>query len=102
MVYAATAHKLPGVFERVVAWHLDGNNYVHPSPDVEDATRGENVQIGACAVLEDVTVEDSVIFPEATIRSGIVRRSLVDETTTIESLNLSGAVIGSRTRLNGC
>ena len=51
--------------------------------------------------IEDATVENSVIFPEATITGDEVRRSIVDEDTHVKSLNLSGAVIGAHTRLNG-
>ena len=55
----------------------------------------------AGAHLEDTTIDESVVFPEATISGGELRRSLVDTETHIESLRLSGAVIGAHTRLNG-
>jgi glucose-1-phosphate thymidylyltransferase len=55
----------------------------------------------AGARLEDATVEESVIFPDATITDGQVRRSIVVEDTHVESLDLSGAVIGAHTKLNG-
>lgn len=29
----------------VVAWHLDGDRYVHPGADIDDVDRGENGQI---------------------------------------------------------
>lgn len=65
-----------------------------------DADLGENVQVMADAELEDVTVENSVIFPEATIHGGELRRSIIDQDTHMEGLNLSGAVIGAHTRVN--
>lgn len=54
-------------------------------------------------ITDDATVTDSVVFPKATIVGGELRRSLVDTDTDthIESLNLSGAVIGAHTRING-
>jgi glucose-1-phosphate thymidylyltransferase len=91
----------PESYLDAVAWHLDGENYVHPSADVEDAEIGENVQVMAEATLGDVAIENSIIFPEATIRDGEIRRSLIDENTHIEGLDLSGAVIGAHTKMNG-
>ena len=84
-----------------MAWHLDGDNYVAPSAAVTDADLGENVQILGDAVVEDATVSDSVVFPEATIKGGELRRSLVDTNTHVEARNLSGAVIGAHTELSG-
>ena len=51
--------------------------------------------------LEDVTVEESVIFPETTVRGGEIWRSIVDEDTHVEGLNLSSAAIGAHPILNG-
>jgi len=91
----------PESYLDAIAWHLDGDNYVHPKADVSDAELGENVQVLANATItDDATITDSVVFPEATIKGGELRRSLVDQDTHIESLELSGAVIGAHTRLN--
>lgn len=51
-------------------------------------------------MIKDATVTDSVVFSEATIKDSELRRSLVDTDTHIESLTLSGAVIGAHTELN--
>ena len=68
-----------------------------PDPfQIQPGNLGENVQI-----LEDATITDSVIFPETTIKQSELRRSLIDTDTHLESLNLSGAVIGAHTQLNG-
>ena len=91
----------PESYLDAVAWHLGGDNYVDPSAEVTDANLGENVQILADAVVEDATVTESVVFPESTIKGGELRRSLVDTNTHVESLDLSGAVIGAHTQLNG-
>ena len=90
----------PESYLDAVAWHLDGENYVHPSAAVADADLGENVQIMADVELEDVTVDNSVVVPEATIQGGELRRSLVDE-ACVAGLHRSGAVIGAHTRVNG-
>jgi glucose-1-phosphate thymidylyltransferase len=91
----------PESYLDAVAWYLDGGTYVHPDADVNGATLGENVQILAGATVDDATVESSIVFPEATIVGGELRRSIVDENTQVEGLNLSGAVIGAHTELNG-
>ena len=62
---------------------------------------GENVQILDNATVEDATLTDSVVFPEATIKHSELRRSLIDTDTHLESLGLSGAIIGAHTQLNG-
>ncbi|PSQ36196.1 glucose-1-phosphate thymidylyltransferase [Halobacteriales archaeon QS_9_70_65] len=62
----------PESYLDAVAWYLDGGTYV-----------------------------SSIVFPEATIVGGELRRSIVDENTQVEGLNLSGAVIGAHTELNG-
>lgn len=92
----------PDSYLDAVAWHLNGENYVHPSANVSDAEFGENVQVLANATItDDAMVTDSVIFPQTVIAGGEIRRSLVDTNTHIDSLNLSGAVIGAHSRLDG-
>ena len=91
----------PESYLDAVAWQLDGENYVHPSADLTNTDLGENVQILENATIEDATITDSVVFPNTTIKHSELRRSLIDTDTYVESLNLSGAVIGAHTQLNG-
>lgn len=91
----------PESYLDAVAWSLDGGTYVHPSADVESTDLGANVQVMADATVTDATVETSVVFSDATVRDAELRHTLIDEETHLESLNLSGAVIGAHTRLNG-
>lgn len=91
----------PESYLDAVTWHLDGDTYVHPDADVSNATLGENVQVLADATIENAAITDSVVFPEVTIKGGEIRRSLIGKGTHIESLDLSGAIIGAHTRLNG-
>lgn len=55
----------------------------------------------ADTILEDVTIANSIIFLEASIRDAEIRQSIIDENTHIEGLGTSGAVIGAHTKLNG-
>ena len=91
----------PESYLDAVDWFLDGDTYVHPDAELVDTSLGDSVQILEGARIEEAIVENSAIFSEATIRGGEVRRSIVDEDTHVESLNLSGAVIGGHTRLHG-
>jgi glucose-1-phosphate thymidylyltransferase len=91
----------PESYLDAVAWHLDGDNYVHPDATIENGELTENVQVLANATVTDATLTDSVVFPDTTIEDSELRRSIVDAETHIESLNLSGAVIGAHTTLNG-
>jgi len=91
----------PESYLDAIAWYLDGENYVHPDATLEDTTLGENVQVLADATISNTTITGSVVFPEATIDDGELRRSIIDTETYIESLDLSGAVIGAHTTLNG-
>ena len=73
-----------------------------PDPfQIQPGNLGENVQILDNATVEDATLTDSVVFPDATIRHSELRRSLIDTDTHLESLSLSGAIIGAHTQLNG-
>ena len=91
----------PESYLDAVAWHLSGDNHIHRSADLTNVDLGQNVQILEDATIEDATITDSVIFPDATVKHSELRRSLIDTDTHLESLNLSGAVIGAHTRLNG-
>lgn len=91
----------PQSYLDAIAWHLDGEDAVHPSATVGNTELQGNVQIMDSATVTDSILEDTVVFPEATITDSEIRRSLIDNQTHIESFNLSGAVIGSHTQLNG-
>jgi glucose-1-phosphate thymidylyltransferase len=91
----------PESYLDAVEWYLDGEKYIHPDTDIVDTDVGANVQIMQGATLDEASVENSVIFPEATIIDSEVRRSLIDEDTHVEGLDLSGAVIGAHTQVNG-
>jgi len=84
-----------------IAWQLDGENVIHRDATVQNSELRGNVQVMRGAEVRDTVLEDTVVFPDATISDSEIRRSLIDEKTQIESLDLSGAVIGAHTQLNG-
>jgi len=83
-----------------VAWHLDGESYIHPTANTAQADIGENVQVMADADIRNSTIENSVIFPEGSVIDCEIRRTIIDKDTSMESLRLSGAVIGAHTRMS--
>ncbi|WP_435335251.1 sugar phosphate nucleotidyltransferase [Haloarchaeobius sp. TZWWS8] len=89
----------PESYLEAVAWHLDGENYVHETATVENSTLGDNVHVMANTEIVDSHIEDSVIFPEATITETEIHDSIIDEKTHLDNLDLSGALIGAHTRI---
>ncbi|WP_276255718.1 NDP-sugar synthase [Halomontanus rarus] len=90
----------PESYLDAVAWHLDGESLVAESATLENATIGENVHIMDGATLEDSHVDYSIVFPDATVKNGDIRRSIIDENTLIEDLDLAGALIGAHTTIS--
>ncbi|ARS90286.1 sugar phosphate nucleotidyltransferase [Natrarchaeobaculum aegyptiacum] len=89
----------PESYLDAVAWHLDGDSLVDESATLENATIGENVHVMADVTLEDTHLEHAVVFPDATIQNADVRRSIIDEGTRLEDMDLAGALIGAHTTI---
>jgi glucose-1-phosphate thymidylyltransferase len=82
-----------------VAWHLDGENRVHPDATLEDTTVGGNVHVMADAEVEGSHLDRSVVFEEATIADGDVRDSIVDEQANIEDVDLAESLVGAYSQI---
>jgi len=92
----------PESYLDAVAWHLDGDVRVHPDATVTDSELHGNVHVMDGAEVENSTLERTVVFPNATIRDADVRRSIIDEETRVENLDLADALIGAHsTMTNG-
>ncbi|MFC6768736.1 NDP-sugar synthase [Natrinema soli] len=89
----------PESYLDAVSWHLDGESLVADSVTLEDTTIGENVHVMGDATLEGTSLEHTVIFPNATVRNGDIRRSIIDQGTHLEDLDLAGALIGAHTTI---
>ncbi|MFP8952935.1 sugar phosphate nucleotidyltransferase [Natrialbaceae archaeon A-arb3/5] len=89
----------PESYLDAVAWHLGGDSIVADSATLENTTIGENVHVMADATLEDANLDHAIIFPEATVHNGDIRRSIIDEGTRLEDLDLAGALIGAHTTI---
>ncbi|TYT60579.1 sugar phosphate nucleotidyltransferase [Natrialba swarupiae] len=89
----------PESYLDAVAWHLEGESLVAASAVLENATIGDNVHVMDDVTLEDTDLEHAVIFPDATVQNGDIRRSIIDEGTRLEDLDLAGALIGAHTTI---
>jgi len=89
----------PESYLDAVAWELDGENRVAESATVENTTIGENVHVLEGAEIVNSSLDRAVVFPNATIRDGDVRESIIDRETHIEDLDLAGALIGAHTTI---
>ena len=89
----------PQSYLDAVAWYLDGDNYVGDDVTLEGSTLGENVHVMDGAEITDSSIDESIVFRDATIRDSDIRRSIIDEDTVLENLDLSGALIGAHSRI---
>ncbi len=90
----------PESYLEAVAWTLDGESVVSDDAVVENTTIGENVHVMAGAELVNSSVDNSIIFPDATLRDCDVRDSIIDEKTRLENIDFSGALIGAHTTIS--
>ncbi|MFC6732012.1 MULTISPECIES: NDP-sugar synthase [unclassified Haladaptatus] len=89
----------PESYLEAIAWSLGGENIVADSASLDNVTLGENVLIMEGATLENVNVDQSVIFPNATIENCDLRECIIDEETHVANVDLAGALIGAHTHL---
>ncbi|QZX99669.1 sugar phosphate nucleotidyltransferase [Halobaculum rubrum] len=89
----------PESYLDAVSWYLNGESVVHPDATVENSEIGDNVYVLAGTEIVDSSLEESVVFGNATIRDADVRGSIIDEETVVDGLDLSGALIGAHSRL---
>jgi glucose-1-phosphate thymidylyltransferase len=91
----------PESYLDAVAWELDGETLVADDAVVENSEFGENVHVMSGAEVVNSRVDDSVIFPDATVRDCDIRESIIDEQTSIENVDFSGALVGAHTKIDG-
>lgn len=89
----------PESYLSAVEWSLDGECMIHEDAEVRNTVLGENVQIMAGAEVIDSTVDNSVVFPNVTIRNADIRQSIIDQSTRLEDLDFAGALIGAHTTI---
>ncbi|WEL18028.1 N-acetylglucosamine-1-phosphate uridyltransferase [Halorhabdus sp. SVX81] len=89
----------PESYLDAIQWALEGDSVIASSATVENAEIGGNVHVLPGGKIVDSTVEDSIVFADATIRDCEIRDSIIDEETHVEHLDLAGALIGAHTEI---
>ncbi len=89
----------PESYLEALAWALDGESLVHDDAEITSCEVGENVQIMADAELTDVTLSNTVVFPNSELSNADLTDSVVDEHATIDDVVLSDALVGPYSRL---
>jgi glucose-1-phosphate thymidylyltransferase len=84
-----------------VAWHLDGENQIHPDATLADVTIGENVHVMPGARIENAHLDRSIVFGDATIVDADIRNTIVDEHAHVEHVDLDGALVGAYSKVTG-
>lgn len=91
----------PESYLDAVAWELQGDTRIADDATLSDVSLGENVHVMGGTEISATHLSDSVVFPNATIRSCDIRESIVDEQTVVEGVDLAGALIGAHSRIAG-
>ena len=82
-----------------VEYALEGGSLVEDGASVTNTEVGDVVHVMDGAEVTDSTLERSVVFPNATVTNCRIRNSVIDEESTLENLDLSGALIGGYTSI---
>ena len=89
----------PDSYLDAVAWYLDGENQVAESATIEGTDLSENVHVLDGAEVVDSHLDNSIVFPDVTLRDCDIRESIIDRETRVEDLDLAGALIGAHTTI---
>ncbi|MFC7166562.1 NDP-sugar synthase [Halospeciosus flavus] len=90
----------PESYLDAVAWKLGGENLVAEDATVENSVLGENVHVMSGAEVVNSSLDNSVVFPDATLRDCDVRDSIIDQNTRLENIDFAGALIGAHTTIS--
>ncbi|WP_290810036.1 NDP-sugar synthase [Halovivax sp.] len=90
----------PESYLDAVAWHLDGESLVDESATLEGASIGENVHVMGDAEIVNTNLDHAIVFSNVTLRNVDIRRSIIDEDTLLEDIDLAGALIGAHTQIS--
>jgi glucose-1-phosphate thymidylyltransferase len=89
----------PASYLEAVSWALNGSNVVAESATVSDSVVDADSHVMAGAHVENSVVRGSVVFPGARVVDSEIHDTIIDEQTTIENMDLAGALIGAHTQL---
>ncbi|MFB6209122.1 MAG: sugar phosphate nucleotidyltransferase [Candidatus Nanohaloarchaea archaeon] len=67
--------------------------------EVEDSEVGDNVFVMEGASLEEVKIENSIVFGNTDVRDSEIRNSIIDRNCSIEDTDMNDAIIGAHTTI---
>ena len=82
-----------------VAFALDGGRIVADDATVENSELGDNVHVLSGAIIKNSTVEDTVVFQDASITDAEVEDSVIEVKASVDGKDLDGALLGQHTRV---
>jgi glucose-1-phosphate thymidylyltransferase len=82
-----------------VEFALDGGSIVDDDATVENSEIGENVHILPGAHVENASLENTVVFDDATITDAEISDSVLDSKSSVDGIDLDGALLGQHTRV---
>lgn len=89
----------PENYLRAVQWALADEALIADSATVENSDIGKNVHVMDEAAVRDSTLENSLVFPGATVEQSDLRDSIIDREALVRNLALSGALVGAHSKL---
>jgi len=83
--------------------YLDATNAVVGENKIAGETKncdiGDNVLVLNDVELENVSIENSIVFPETTIKNSDVRNTLIDSHSEVEDADINDAILGKHTTM---
>jgi glucose-1-phosphate thymidylyltransferase len=67
--------------------------------ETENCDIGNNVHVMEGAKLENVSIDNSIVFPKSVIKDSEIKNSIVDMNAEVEDADLNDALIGAHTSL---
>ena len=89
----------PESYLEAVSWALNGEGMVADGATVTDSVVDDHSLVMEGATVDNSVVRGSVVFPGATVVDSEIHDTIIDEETTIENMDLAGALIGAHTQL---
>ena len=82
-----------------VEFALDGGSIVSDDATVTDSDIGENVHVLGDATIENASLDNTVVFPDAHVSDAAVSGSVIDVKASVEGIDLDEALLGQHTRV---
>ena len=90
----------PESYLDAVGYELDGESLIHPDATVANSEIGDNVHVMSGATVQNATLSETVVFPDAEVTDAELRGSVIDEHAVVDGVSLSGSLVGGHSELH--